>query len=63
MFAGLSQGFLKKYHGVDGGVLFRSAAAQKLAANNPMFKKMNNGRRLLGCDESTWTSSSQAAAC
>jgi len=43
MFSSLSQGWLKKYHGVQGGVLLRSAWAQKLAANNPTFAKMNNG--------------------
>jgi hypothetical protein len=43
MFSSLSQGWLKKYHGVQGGVLLRGAWAQKLAANNPTFAKMNNG--------------------
>jgi len=42
MFSGLSQGWLKKFHGVEGGVLLRGAWAQKLAKENPTFAKMNN---------------------
>jgi hypothetical protein len=38
----LANGFLKKYHGVQGGVLFRGKAAQKLAESYPALKSMNN---------------------
>jgi hypothetical protein len=44
MFANLSQGVLKKYHGVAGGQLLRGKAAQKLMASNPTFAKLNNGK-------------------
>lgn len=41
-FRFLSEGFLKKYHGVQGGVLFRGKAAQSLTAKYPQLASMNN---------------------
>ena len=42
MASSLANGFLKKYHGVQGGILFRGKTAQKLADKFPLFKTMNN---------------------
>lgn len=38
----LANGFLKKYHGVQGGVLFRGSAARRLAEKYPAVQSMNN---------------------
>ena len=45
MFANLSQGFLKRYHGVQGGVIFRGQLAQKLTKKYPKLEGMNNGQQ------------------
>lgn len=38
----LANGFLKKYHGVSGGVIFRGAGAARLAEKYPIVKTLNN---------------------
>lgn len=42
MSSRLASGWLKRYHGVEGGILFRGKQAQKLQQKYPMLKNMNN---------------------
>lgn len=43
----IEEKFFKKFFGVEGGVLLRSARWQALSAKSPTFRTMNNGLYLV----------------